>query len=350
MPEGLLRCASVISDCLKAVVNVTSVTLSDVVYGACCLEDHRAKLLGCDYLIHYGHSCLVPVDHSKLPVLYVFVTLRLEIPPFIEAVRRHFNISSASSSSSLSLSPPTKTKKIALMGTIQFVGGMGEARRRMAKSFGKELEIEIPQAQPLSPGETLGCTSPRVAAGVSAVVFVADGTFHLEAAMLQNRHVPVFLRYDPYTHLLLRANYSAQSVVSGRKECIQRAANASTFGIIQGTLGRQGNPRIIERLENLLKRRKIKYILLPVPEVTPALLNAFDQIDAWIQVACPRLSIDWGLEYSSKPILTSYEAFIALGEEKWKDNPTGYPMDFYANRGGSWSNYWNPQKARLSAS
>ena len=35
-------------------------------------------------------------------------------------------------------------------------------------------------------------------------------------------------------------------------------------------------------------------------------------VDAWVQIACPRLSIDWG-EGFDKPTLTPYEAFIALG-------------------------------------
>lgn len=34
---------------------------------------------------------------------------------------------------------------------------------------------------------------------------------------------------------------------------------------------------------------------------------------AWVQVACPRLSIDWG-EGFALPTLTPFEALIALGE------------------------------------
>ena len=47
-------------------------------------------------------------------------------------------------------------------------------------------------------------------------------------------------------------------------------------------------------------------------EVSPPKLRQMGQIDAWIQIACPRLSIDWG-EGFSKPTLTPYEALIALG-------------------------------------
>ena len=34
---------------------------------------------------------------------------------------------------------------------------------------------------------------------------------------------------------------------------------------------------------------------------------------AWVQVACPRLSIDWG-EGFALPTLTPFEALVALGE------------------------------------
>lgn len=41
-------------------------------------------------------------------------------------------------------------------------------------------------------------------------------------------------------------------------------------------------------------------------EVAPWKLDMMTNIDAWIQIACPRLSIDWG-EGFHKPTLTPYE-------------------------------------------
>lgn len=46
-------------------------------------------------------------------------------------------------------------------------------------------------------------------------------------------------------------------------------------------------------------------------EVTPWKLEMMEGVDAWVQVACPRLSIDWG-EGFQKPTLTPYEAMVAL--------------------------------------
>ena len=52
-----------------------------------------------------------------------------------------------------------------------------------------------------------------------------------------------------------------------------------------------------------------------------------------LQVACPRLSIDWGYAFD-KPLLSPYEASVALERASWQ---TPYPMDFYANAGGPWA-------------
>ena len=48
-----------------------------------------------------------------------------------------------------------------------------------------------------------------------------------------------------------------------------------------------------------------------------------------------RLSIDWGLGFSS-PILSPYEAAVALEQTQWRQDI--YPMDFYANNSlGPWT-------------
>lgn len=60
------------------------------------------------------------------------------------------------------------------------------------------------------------------------------------------------------------------------------------------------------------------------------------------QVACPRLSIDWGKGFA-KPVLTPYEALVCLGETEWREV---YPMDFYASGSGPWTNQFHNNKAR----
>jgi diphthamide biosynthesis enzyme Dph1/Dph2-like protein len=51
--------------------------MGDVTYGACCIDDFSAAALSAQLLVHYGHSCLVPVDVTSIPCLYVFVDIQV---------------------------------------------------------------------------------------------------------------------------------------------------------------------------------------------------------------------------------------------------------------------------------
>jgi len=76
MPEGLLMYGPILSDIIKR-FTATSIdqiyVMGDVTYGACCVDDLSARELGVEFLVHYGHSCLVPVGKTKVRTMYVFV-------------------------------------------------------------------------------------------------------------------------------------------------------------------------------------------------------------------------------------------------------------------------------------
>lgn len=50
-----------------------------VTYGACCVDDLSALALGADFMVHYGHSCLVPIDVTTIKMLYVFVDIAIDV-------------------------------------------------------------------------------------------------------------------------------------------------------------------------------------------------------------------------------------------------------------------------------
>lgn len=71
-------------------------------------------------------------------------------------------------------------------------------------------------------------------------------------------------------------------------------------------------------------------------EIHLPVLARIAHIDAWIQISCPRLSVDWGAEFP-KPLLNVYEAMVALEHTTWQEG--SYPMDYYSNEKAVWSNY-----------
>jgi 2-(3-amino-3-carboxypropyl)histidine synthase len=61
--------------------------MGDVTFGACCVDDYSASALKADFLVHYGHSCLVPVDVSGMPCLYVFVDIKVDVQHLVATIR-----------------------------------------------------------------------------------------------------------------------------------------------------------------------------------------------------------------------------------------------------------------------
>lgn len=220
---------------------------------------------------------------------------------------------------------------IALVSTIQFVAALQSVQQLLSAA---DYKVTVPQSRPLSPGEILGCTSPKLPTDVVGVVYLGDGRFHLESIMISNPQLPAY-QYDPYSKTFSREYYDHDLMLRTRREAILKASSAEKFGLILGTLGRQGSPKIMEYLKEQMDRARISYFVVLLSEIFPEKLKLFQNVDAWIQIACPRLSIDWGTAFD-KPLLTPYEAAVALKTSNWQEE--AYPMDFYANSSlGPWT-------------
>ncbi|XP_048016155.1 2-(3-amino-3-carboxypropyl)histidine synthase subunit 1 isoform X2 [Megalobrama amblycephala] len=314
LPEGLQMFACAIADIIERFTEADTLVMGDVTYGACCVDDFTARALGADFMVHYGHSCLIPIDSTEgIKMLYVFVDIQIDTAHFLDTLRFNF--------------PPGHS--LALVSTIQFVAALQAASAELKPDY----EVLVPQCRPLSPGEILGCTSPRLEKHVNAVIYLGDGRFHLESIMIANPEIPAY-RYDPYSKVFSREYYDHEAMRATRLQAIERARSAQRWGLILGTLGRQGNPKILEHLESQLESLGRSFTRVLLSEIFPSKLELLADVDAWVQIACPRLSIDWGTAFS-KPLLSPYEAAVALQQVGWQEV---YPMDFYSNQSlGAWT-------------
>ncbi|KAJ6510045.1 putative diphthamide synthesis protein-domain-containing protein [Mycena vitilis] len=418
MPEGLQMFACTIADIIEKFTPALTVIMGDVTYGACCVDDYTAVALGCDMLIHYGHSCLVPMDQTTIKTLYIFVEIAIDSLHLAQSVRlnfpddRHlFHEALLDSESSDSKIPagrqigPTghlriegpvdqdssrsqEPTKLALVSTIQFVAALQRLKEDLSfehedssstpqptrllgetsatgvisapkTSFWRgKYDATIPRSKPLSPGEILGCTAPSLN-DVDALIYLGDGRFHLESIMIANPSVPAF-RYDPYSKKLTRERYDHGEMHAVRDDAVQTArksidvfaraekdSEAPLWGVILGTLGRQGSFKQLQAITNQLEASNtpIPYIPILLSELSPAKLGLFNpHISTFVQTSCPRLSIDWGYAFD-RPLLSPYETAVAVGkatgwmhsdEEAETKDPGSYPMDFYT-AGSPWA-------------
>ncbi|KAF8528829.1 putative diphthamide synthesis protein-domain-containing protein [Hysterangium stoloniferum] len=412
MPEGLQMFACAISDIIERFTDALTIIMGDVTYGACCIDDYTAVALGCDMLIHYGHSCLVPIDQTAIKTLYIFVeiaidsthltqTIRLNLPDdrhtFQTQLLENTDASSADIPAGKRIEPQSHVSvegtndsdpshsshdrtRLALVSTIQFVAPLQKLKEDLsddytgpplhriglitAKANTEEQEltkgsnmsigaydITIPQSKPLSPGEVLGCTAPRLG-DIDALLYLGDGRFHLESIMIANPHVPAF-RYDPYSKKLTREYYDHREMTTVRHQAVQTAQSSlpnlvedggdtvddlkPVWGVVLGTLGRQGSFKQLQAITHQLSmyKRPIPYVPILLSELSPAKLKLFSpHISTFVQTSCPRLSIDWGYAFD-RPLLSPYEVSVAVGRNRsWMEPEDGeqvlYPMDFYA--------------------
>lgn len=276
---------------------------------------------------------------------------------------------------------------LAVVGTVQFlaaVHGLKESlesttgaeplRTQLAIAAGETSEVPlprkpvrwqvtIPQVKPLSPGEILGCTAPRLPAGIDALLYVGDGRFHLESIMIANPNVPAY-RYDPYSKKLTLEEYDHTAMLKIRSDSImeakrslpladQASASQPNWAVVLGTLGRQGSLSVLKTITSSLPLSSTVPILLS--ELSPAKLSILaPHIETFVQTSCPRLSIDWGYAFP-RPLLSTYEASVALGkvQSRWQPDAAtvaksqverenrDYPMDFYADESlGAWTPRW----------
>ena len=78
------------------------------------------------------------------------------------------------------------------------------------------------------------------------------------------------LRYNPYTMELTEEEYDLKKMRGLRGDAIARAKKATHWGLILGTLGRQGNEAILERLKGLLKRKGVEFDVVLLSEISDA--------------------------------------------------------------------------------
>ena len=99
---------------------------------------------------------------------------------------------------------------------------------------------------------------------------------------------------------------------------IEEAGRAETIGVIVGL--KPGQRRLAEALkvrDELTRMGKSAHILA-MREITPESLENFSCFGAFVNTACPRVSLDADSAFQ-RPVLTLKEAYVMLGKLSWED-------------------------------
>ena len=298
LPEGLKP----EGPCLAKIVEKSGalpIISADPCYGACDVAVNEAEILGVDLILHFGHSRLV--KHKKVPTLYFEARATVTVE---KAVKKSLRLLS-------------NYGKIGLATSVQHLQSLNQAREILIRA-GKTVIIGD-SGQMGYAGQVSGCNYSNVksiADEVDAFLFVGGGMFHALGVALSTSK-PTFIA-DPYDNRAFAVNHEAQQVLKKRWACVEEARDAKTFGVLVGL--KPGQKRFDQALSVMAlaeKHGKAAY-LLAVREITPETLLEFPSIDAYVNTACPRISLDASGKFS-KPVLTINEFMVASGESLWEN-------------------------------
>jgi 2-(3-amino-3-carboxypropyl)histidine synthase len=114
---------------------------------------------------------------------------------------------------------------------------------------------------------------------------------------------------DPYFNEYSEINDIARKLEKKAILTVYKAQDAKTIGIIIGLKeGQFANIKALE-LKRLLELAGKKIMLIAMTEITDERLLPFEDIDAFIQVACPRIGTD---NHFHKPVLSVPQAISLI--------------------------------------
>lgn len=298
MPQGLKPEATKLAQMVEQ-AGAIAIISSDPCYGACDIALSEAEGLGVDLVVHFGHAKMV--KEGKIPAIYVETHAKIEIKQALKQA--------------LPLLEDYKT--IGLTTSIQHIDALPKAKQFLTE-HGKTVHVGDAGQLPYA-GHVIGCNysnAKTIADQVDAFLFIGGGIFHALGIALGTNKPTVIV--DPYDNRAYSITDEAQRLLKQRYASIMEARPAKTIGILVGLkLGQK-------HLDQALKAKALAEtsgkaaFLLAGREITPDALMEFQNIDAFVNTACPRISLDAPGKFQ-KPILTFNELMVALGEVSWND-------------------------------
>ncbi|MEM2971618.1 MAG: diphthamide biosynthesis enzyme Dph2 [Candidatus Bathyarchaeia archaeon] len=298
LPEGLKPHAPYLAKTIEK-FGALPIISADPCYGACDLASVEAETIGADLIIHYGHSKLL--KYERIPTVYIEARATINVNGVVEKA----------------LPTLEKWRKIGLTTTVQHVQTLDVAREILLHA-GKT--VMIGDAGRLNyPGQVIGCDYSNVksiAKEVEAFLFIGGGRFHALGVALSTAKPTIVA--DPYEGMVYSVNEEANKILKQRWAIIQEAEKAKKFAVLVGL--KLGQRKLEEALmvKRKLEEKGGKVCLLAVKEITPEVLMEFPTVEAFVNTACPRISLDEPSKFK-KPVLTVNEALVVVGELSWED-------------------------------
>ncbi len=288
-PDGILPQIQQTAINITKKFGIPAYVLADTTWGTCDLNSNAGKILGTGIQFNIGHTINTESIEKNVILIDAFDDVE-----FDSVAKKCAEILSG--------------KTVALVTDSQHLHQMEKVKEILTNN-GVKVKIGKGGGQ-LNDGQVFGCEfypATKLKEEVDAYVFLGQSNFHASGIALST-NMPTYV-LDPYFNEVREVTEFAQKLKKKATLAIFKAAEAKSFGIIVGLKEGQLSKLFALKFKKELEKEGKTVQLFALTDITGERLNNLKGIDAFIQVACPRISTD---NQFDKPVLSSPQANALL--------------------------------------
>jgi len=288
-PDGILPQVQETAMNITKRFGIPAYVLADTTWGTCDLNSNGAKVLGAEIQFNIGHTINTESFEKNLILINAYDDVE-----FDSVAKKCVDI--------------LRGKKISLVTDSQHLHQMDKVNEILTNG-GIEVKIGKGKGQ-LNDGQVFGCEfypATELKDKVDAYVFLGQSNFHA-AGIALSTNMPTYV-LDPYFNEVREITEFAQKLKKKATLAIYKAVDAQTFGIIIGLKEGQLSKVFALKFKKELEKEGKTVQLFALTDITNERLKNLKGIDAFIQVACPRISTD---NQFDKPVLSTPQANALL--------------------------------------
>jgi len=284
-PDGILPKVQDLALKIGKKFGIPAYLLADTTWGSCDLNSIGGKILNAEIQFNIGHT-------NKLDVLEKNVIMidAYDDVPFDKVVTKCIDL--------------LKGKTVSLITDSQHLHQIESVKNMLVKN---NVGVKIGKGKgQLNDGQVFGCEfypASETMGDVDANIFLGQSNFHAAGVALATNKPTYIL--DPYFNEVREISDFAKKLKKRSTLAIYSAVDAQTFGIIIGLKEGQLSKLTALKFKKELESKGKTVHLIALTEVTNERIRNLKGIDAFIQVACPRISTDNEFD---KPVLSTPQA------------------------------------------
>lgn len=286
-PDGILPQVQQAAQNVMGRFGIPAYVLADTTWGTCDLNANGARVLSAEILFNVGHTINTETYVDGAGGGRVYLINAFDDIPFDGVARK--------------CAAELGGRTVSLLTDSQHLHEVGNVKRILEEG-GVSVRVGAGKGQ-LNDGQVFGCEFyPAVdgAGGADANVFLGQSNFHASGVAIATG-MPTYV-LDPYFGEVREITEFAQRIQRKATLAIYKAAEAGTFGVIVGLKEGQLSKTAGLRFKRELEGEGRVVHLFAMTDITNERLQNLKGVDAFIQVACPRISTDNRFD---KPVLST---------------------------------------------